>query len=49
MSFASRIGDALGKTGMNVITRLLGMLLMALATQYVFDGIRVGILERVAG
>jgi len=48
MSFASRIGDALGKTGMNVITRLLGMLLMALATQYIFDGVRVGILERVA-
>jgi multiple antibiotic resistance protein len=48
MAFASRIGDALGRTGMNVITRLLGMLLMALSTQYVFDGIRVGILERVA-
>ncbi len=49
MSFASTIGDALGKTGMNVITRLLGMLLMALSTQYVFDGVRVGILERVGG
>ncbi|MEL7487915.1 MAG: MarC family protein [Pseudomonadota bacterium] len=48
MSFASRIGDALGRTGMNVITRLLGMLLMALSTQYVFDGVRVGILEQVA-
>lgn len=44
MAFASRIGDALGRTGMNVITRLLGMLLMALATQYIFDGVRVGIL-----
>lgn len=48
MAFASRIGDALGRTGMNVITRLLGMLLMALSTQYIFDGIRVGILEQVA-
>ena len=48
MSFASRIGDALGRTGMNAITRILGMLLMALSTQYVFDGVRVGILERVA-
>lgn len=47
MAFASKIGDALGRTGMNVITRLLGMILMALSTQYVFDGIRVGILERV--
>ena len=44
---SSRIAGALGRTGMNMITRLLGMLLMALATQYVFDGIREGILERV--
>ncbi len=49
MAFASRIGDALGKTGMNAITRILGMLLMALSTQYVFDGVRVGVLEHVAG
>jgi multiple antibiotic resistance protein len=46
MSSAS-IARALGRTGMNMISRLLGMLLMALATQYVFDGVRVGILERV--
>ena len=44
MAFASRIGDALGRTGMNAITRLLGMLLMALSAQYIFDGVRVGIL-----
>ncbi|MBI1365578.1 MAG: NAAT family transporter [Alphaproteobacteria bacterium] len=44
MAFAGRIGDALGRTGMNAITRILGMLLMALATQYVFDGVRIGIL-----
>jgi multiple antibiotic resistance protein len=49
MSFASRIGDVLGRTGMNAITRILGMLLMALSTQYVFDGVRVGILEQAAG
>jgi multiple antibiotic resistance protein len=48
MAFASRIGDALGRTGMNVITRLLGMLLMALATQYVFTGIREGVLAPIA-
>lgn len=47
MSFASRIGDILGRTGMNAITRILGMLLMAMSTQYVFDGIRVGILEQL--
>ncbi len=44
MAFASRIGDVLGRTGMNAITRILGMLLMAMATQYVFDGVRAGIL-----
>lgn len=44
MAFAGRIGEALGRTGMNAITRLLGMLLMALSTQYIFDGVRVGVL-----
>ena len=48
MAFAGKIADALGRTGMNVISRLLGMLLMALSTQYIFDGIRVGVLEQVA-
>ncbi|MEM9496062.1 MAG: MarC family protein [Pseudomonadota bacterium] len=48
MSFAGPIANALGRTGMNVISRLLGMLLMALSTQYVFDGVRVGVLERIA-
>jgi MarC family membrane protein len=47
MAFAGKISDALGRTGMNVISRLLGMLLMALSTQYIFDGIRVGILEKI--
>lgn len=44
MAFASKIGDALGRTGMNAITRLLGMLLMAMSAQYVFDGVREGVL-----
>lgn len=47
MTFASRIGEALGRTGMNAITRLLGMLLMALSAQYVFDGVRGGVLGQV--
>ena len=48
MAFGGRIANSLGRTGINVISRLLGMLLMALSTQYVFDGVRVGILEKVA-
>ncbi|MEE4213290.1 MAG: MarC family protein [Parvularcula sp.] len=47
MMSSGTIARALGRTGMNMISRLLGMLLMALATQYIFDGVRVGILERV--
>lgn len=47
MLSSGAIAKALGRTGMNMISRLLGMLLMALATQYVFDGVRVGIFERV--
>ena len=49
MALAGNIAKALGRTGMNMISRLLGMLLMALSTQYIFDGIRVGMLERVVG
>jgi multiple antibiotic resistance protein len=38
--FASRIKNALGVTGNIVLSRLLGVVLAALAVQYVIDGIR---------
>ena len=37
---APAIEHALGKTGLNIVTRLLGMLLAALAVQFVLDGLR---------
>lgn len=38
--FADPLERLMGKTGINVVTRLLGMLLAALAVQFVVDGMR---------
>ncbi|MFD2857013.1 MarC family protein [Seohaeicola zhoushanensis] len=40
LELSSLIEHALGKTGINVVTRLLGMLLAALSVQFVLDGLR---------
>lgn len=40
LRLSRRVGQALGQTGVNVITRVFGILLAALAVQYVADGIR---------
>ena len=37
---AGLLERALGRTGIKVVTRLLGMLLAALAVQFVLDGLR---------
>ena len=39
LRLASRVATLLGQTGINVVTRVLGVLLAALATQYVADGV----------
>jgi len=38
--FAARLVKLLGQTGANVISRVLGILLSALAVQYILDGLR---------
>lgn len=41
LMLSARVMDWLGETGANVISRLLGLILAALAVQYIVDGARV--------
>ncbi|MFZ5779651.1 MAG: MarC family protein [Pseudomonadota bacterium] len=47
-SLADRLARILGVTGMDVVGRLSGLLLAALAMQFVFDGLREGLLAPAA-
>ena len=46
---SGRLLQVLGQTGINVLTRLMGLLLAVVAVQFVIDGIKQVLLEITAG
>ncbi len=48
LRFASGIGERLGQTGLNVLQRIMGLVLAAIAMQFVVDGIGT-VLPSLAG
>lgn len=40
-SFAPAIGKLLGKTGMNIVTRIMGLITMAIAVEFMANGLEV--------
>jgi multiple antibiotic resistance protein len=46
---SGRVLDLLGQTGINVLTRLMGLLLAVISVQFVIDGIREAFLQITSG
>ena len=40
LRFAAPIGRRLGRTGVNIATRLMGLMLVAIAVDFIADGVR---------
>jgi multiple antibiotic resistance protein len=41
LAAASRVERRLGQTGMRILTRLMGLVLCAIAVQFIIDGIKM--------
>ena len=48
LALAPRILRRFGQTGLNVMTRIMGLLVMVIGTQFIIDGVRAVVLETMA-